>query len=173
MVTKRSLHHVSSLQTSANAIENNVVRVSLHLILFWYMLTANSMWITASKSGYRENGLLVNMENIFLQNSVALHVCYLIAVGLTLWTYDFWCFPTVHRVYISSSTWREHSICISQYAVENKWRNYITQKPIWRNYITPSILVMQFCHRWRKFVMMLILIQWRLWEHYLSVCCVL
>ena len=47
------------------------------------------------------------------------------------------------------------------------------KEPIWRNYITLSILVMQFRHRWCKLAMMLALIQWRVWGHYLSVCCVL
>ena len=34
MFTKCSLHEASSLQTSANAIDINVVNISFHLILF-------------------------------------------------------------------------------------------------------------------------------------------
>ena len=121
MVTKRSLHHVASLQLADECKcdwkQCRESFLSFDAILIYADRDFNvnnctQKWISR-KCSFGEHG-----EYVFLQNSVAFYVCYLIAVGLTMWTYDFWGFPTVHRVYISSSAWREHSLCILQYAVE-------------------------------------------------------
>ena len=157
MFTKRCLHDASSLQTSGNAIDNNLVNISFHLILFSYILTAISIWITASKSGYHENGLLVNMQNMCFAKCCCFACLIFNPCGpnaVDLWLLWFHNCP------------QGVSLATPDGSIHYLFRNALLKKvtklhhlkyPIWRNYITPSILVMQFRHSWCKFIMMLTL----------------
>ena len=76
-------------------------------------------------NGYHENGLLLKKKICVLQNACALHVWYLIAVDLTLWTIDFWGFTIVHRVYLYLRLMKAFIIYFAKRCWK-KWRNNIT-----------------------------------------------